>query len=358
MVVRKPETLACVNCLSIKEKNCVYYKNKVVVTRHGGPEVLQLCREELPEPAANEVLVRVLMAGVGYADIMAQRGGYPLAPRPPFTPGYDFAGVVEKAGNDVKDYREGDHVAGLNPYFGCYSSHVCVPRDFLVPFPENLDPAEVCSLVLNYLAAYCILHKKAKLQGGETVLVHSAAGGVGSALVQLATLEGAVVFGTASLQKHDLVRGLGAVPIDYQSRDFLEILLGIHPQGIDAAFDPFGGDVLRRSYRVVKRGGRVVSYGFAGSSFGGLLPMVLGVTQLAFMKLIPDGKKVYLCALPGEVKKHPHWYRQALSALIRLLESGKIKPVIGAIYSLDEAAKAHELLESGRAEGKILLRCS
>lgn len=330
---------------------------QVVIKRHGGPEVLEVVESIASAPKPNEVRVRVSVAGVGYSDVMAQRGGYPLAPKPPFTPGYDFAGVVDEVGDDVREFKKGDHVVALNPGFGCYSEYVCIPSRYLVPFPEHLDPAEVCCLVLNYLTAYCILYKKANVKEGQTVLVHSAAGGVGSALVQLATLAGAKVFGTASLKKHDIVNSLGAVAIDYKSNDFIEVIRSEYSAGIDAAFDPIGGEHLLRSYKVVKRGGTVVSYGFAGNNYGGVLPMILGVAQLALLKLIPDGKKVHLCALPAECKKNVLWYREALSFLVRLLEEGKIRPIVGEKIPLKKAHRAHELLEGGMVGGKILLLC-
>lgn len=331
---------------------------RIVIEKHGDPEVLGIRKCVAPEPGSDEVRVRVLNAGVGYSDVMAQRGGYPLAPSPPFTPGYDFAGIVDKVGDNVSGFESGQHVVALNPRFGCYAEYVCIPAKFLVPFAANLDPAEVCSLVLNYLTAYCILHKKAAISSGQNVLVHSAAGGVGSALVQLSALHDVTVYGTASAEKHELVRRMGATPIDYKSVDFVDFIKTRHPKGIDAAFDPIGGGNLRRSYSVVGRGGRVVSYGFAGNNFGGLIPMVLGVSQLVLLNLIPDGRRVRLCALPAEVKKNTDWYKQALSSLIGLLEAGKIKPIIGARIPLAEASRAHELLESGKVSGKIVLHCS
>lgn len=331
---------------------------QVVVKKHGGPEVLEIVQGVAPEPKPNEIRVKITVAGVGYSDVMAQRGGYPLAPKPPFIPGYDFSGTVDEIGDGVTDFKKGDSVVGLNPYFGCYSEYLCIPSKFVVPYPNHLDSSEVCSLVLNYLTAYCILYKKAKIKTGQNILVHSAAGGVSSALVQLAILSGANVFGTASLQKHELVRGLGAIPIDYKSDDFVEFIKSKYPKGIDAAFDPIGGDNLRRSYSIVKSGGTVVSYGFAGNSFGGIVSNIYGVIQLALLKAMPDGKKVYLCALPAESKKDILWYREALSSLVVLLEEGKIKPIVGEKVKLKEAYKAHELLEAGTVSGKIVLQCS
>lgn len=331
---------------------------RVLIDRYGPPEVMKLAEEPLPEPGPGQVRVKILAAGVGYSDVMAQRGGYSLAPRLPFTPGYDFAGEVDKLGAGVVDMAVGQTVAALQPDFGCYARYLCVPASILVPYPAQLDAAEVVSLVLNYLTAHCILHKKAGVQRGDTALVHSAAGGVGTALIQLGGLAGLKLYGTASRAKADLVRQLGAIPIDYQSEDFVAVLREAVPGGVDAAFDPMGGSNLRRSYRTVKRGGRVVCYGFAGNHFGGLLPMATGVAQMAALNLLPDGKRVLLCATPAECRKDVRWYKDTLALLIGLLAKGAIKPVVGATFALADVSKAHALLESGKATGKVVLACA
>jgi len=330
-------------------------RRRIVVTTHGDTGVLRVIDEKRPEPAPGQVRVRVLAAGVGYSDVMAQRGGYPLAPRPPFTPGYDFAGIVDRLGAGVTGIEPGQYVAALNPALGSYAEYVCLRPQLLVPVPGQPDPAEVVSLVLNYLTAHCILHLKGRLRAGETVLIHAAAGGVGTALLQLGGLLGLRMYGTASRAKHDTVRQHGGIPIDYRGEDFVERLRREEPGGVDAAFDPVGGANLRRSYATLRRGGRLVSYGFAGDSFGGLGTMVTGVAQMAALKLWPDGRRVRLCACPGEVKKDPAWYRATLGELLALHAAGAIRPVIGAQLPLAEAAQAHRLLEQGRVSGKIVL---
>ncbi|CZF78236.1 Quinone oxidoreductase 1 [Grimontia celer] len=330
---------------------------RVIINQHGAPKVLETLTETMPTPQANEVRVKVLAAGVGYADIMAQRGGYPLAPKTPFTPGYDFAGIVDEVGEGVTGFKKGDHVTALNPFFGCYSEFLCIDSQYLVKYPKHLSPAEVCSLCLNYLTAYCILFQKADIQPGQTLLVHSGAGGVGSALIQLATAAGARVLSTASKSKHDLVRTLGATPVDYQAEDFVRVVKSQFPKGIDAAFDAFGGSHLNRTCRVVKRGGTIVSYGFSGGKFGGLLPMILGIAQVGFINLMPNGKQVYFCALPQEVRKNVSWYREALTSLINKLEVGELRPIVAEQVPLSEAYRAHELIENRIVSGKVVLVC-
>lgn len=330
---------------------------RVVIAGHGGVDVLQMVDEPIPEPGPGQVRVWVLAAGVGYADVMAQHGGYPLAPKLPFTPGYDLVGIVDEVARGTTGPEKGQYVAALNPAFGSYAEYVCVPLEFLVPIPAGLDPAEVVSLILNYLTAHCMLHRKGQLQNGETVLIHAAAGGVGTALLQLGGLLKLKMYGTASARKHPTVRQYGGIPIDYEHEDFLEYIRGEEPEGVDAAFDPFGGVNLRRSYRAVRKGGRVVSYGFAGEDFGGTRQMLLGVLQMVLLNFRPNGKRVMLCATPGEVKKDNAWYRNTLVELMNLLTAGKIKPVIGARVPLAEVRRAHEMLEQGAVSGKVVLVC-
>jgi len=330
---------------------------RIVINGQGSTDVLETVEEPIPEPLAGDVRVKVLAAGVGYSDVMAQHGGYPLAPKVPFTPGYDFVGVVDRVSSTTSGVDEGQYVAALNPEFGSYAQYVCLPPKMLVPVPSDLEPTEVVSLILNYLTAHCILHSKGQVKNGETVLIHAAAGGVGTALLQLGKLSNLTMYGTASANKLSTIEEHGGIPIDYKSQDFLQYLRREVPGGIDAAFDPIGGDNLSRSYRAIRKGGRVVSYGFAGEKFGGLKLMVLGALKVALLNCRPDGKRVKLCATPGEVKKNNAWYRETLAELIDMLSAGKIKPVVGAQIPLLEVKRAHQLIEQGGVTGKVVLVC-
>jgi len=340
--------------LSIKPIHMKKHK-RIVIEANGSTDVLNTVEEALPDPKPGEVRVRVLAAGVGFADVMAQHGGYPLAPKLPFTPGYDFTGIVDQIGEGVTDVVEGQYVAALNPQFGCYAEYICVRSELLVKVPEELDPAEVVSIILNYLTAHCILHKKGHLSEKESVLIHAAAGGVGTALLQLGNLLDLKMYGTASKRKHDIVRQFGGIPIDYRNQDFLEFIRKEMPDGVDAAFDPIGGANLRRSYQIVRKNGRIISYGFAGKKFGGLGRMVFGVLLMSLLNIFPDGKRVRLCATPGEVKKDKPWYRETLAELLSMLSDRKIQPVIGARIPLVEVQHAHRLMEEGSVCGKVVL---
>src|SRR5438034_6774542 len=193
---------------------------RVVVDHFGGPEVLRVVEEDVPQPGPGEVRVRVLAAGVSFSDALLRAGTYLGGPKPPFTPGYELVGVVEKRGPGCSRLREGDRAAALTVW-GADAERVCVPEKYAVEVPEDLDPAEVVSLVLPYMTAYQLLHRVARVKRGETVLVHGAAGRVGSAVLELGVLAGLRLYGTASARDRAAVERLGSVAIDYRNEDFL-----------------------------------------------------------------------------------------------------------------------------------------
>jgi NADPH2:quinone reductase len=217
---------------------------RVVVTQHGGPEVLQVVEEELPEPGVDEVRVKVLAAGVSAFDLIYRRWGrLPGSPRLPFSLGEDVVGAVDKLGERVSSLELGQNVAGATFSLGVgggYTEFICLPEGELVPVPLGLDPAEAVCLVANYLTAHLHLHRIARVRSGERVLVHGAAGGVGTALLELGKLAGLEMYGTASKYNHELVSALGATPIDYHTEDFVERIRSLTSDGVDAVVDAMG----------------------------------------------------------------------------------------------------------------------
>ena len=215
--------------------------HRVVLSQHGGPEALHLLEEDLPEPGAGEVRVRVLAAGVSAFDLIYRRWSrLPGSPRVPFTLGEDVVGTVDVLGKGVSSLELGQMVAGGTWALGVgggYAEHVCLSERELVPVPTGLDPAEAVSLVVNFLTAHLHLHHIAEARSGERVLVHGAAGGVGTALLQLGKLAGLEMYGTASKHNHDLVTALGATPIDYRSEDFVERIHSLTGDGVDVVVD-------------------------------------------------------------------------------------------------------------------------
>jgi len=331
--------------------------HRVVVTRHGGPEVLQNLEEELPEPQAGEVRVRVLAAGISGYDLMFRNSGrLPGTPKVPFTLGEDIVGVVDKLGEGVSTLELGQMVAGATFCLGTgggYTEFICLPSSELVPVPPGVDPAEAVCLVVNYLTAHMAMHTSAKVGSGERVLVHGAAGGVGSALLQLGKLAGLEMYGTASKYNHELVSALGATPIDYRSEDFVERIRALTGVGVDVVFDPIGGArQVWRSNRALRKGGRLVWFGMAATKKGGLKVIPLTLLTVFLLKLIPDGKQA---PLAPDLSKDNAWYRATLTELLDLLAAGQIKPLVAERIPLAEAARAHELLERGGYGGKVVL---
>jgi NADPH:quinone reductase-like Zn-dependent oxidoreductase len=244
---------------------------RIIVTHYGGPDELRVVEEECPEPKNGEVRVRVLAAGVSLPDVMMREGIHPETPLLPFTPGWDLVGVVDRLGAGVSGTEPGQIVAAL-PITGAYAELVCLQLRELVPVPSGLDAAEAVSLVLNYVTAYQMLHRSAKVRSGQRALIHGAAGGVGSALAQLGRLAGLEMYGTCSSRGASAVSDLGAIPIDYQHLDFVEEIHRLTGEGVDVVLDSIGGTHIWRSRKALRSGGRVVAYGLTSSLRGGRLP--------------------------------------------------------------------------------------
>ncbi|MGD9147987.1 MAG: medium chain dehydrogenase/reductase family protein [Anaerolineae bacterium] len=330
---------------------------RVVVTKHGGPEVLQVVVEDLPEPGAGEVRVKVLAAGISGYDLMDRRYSFPGGPALPYTPGQDIVGLVDRLGEGVSTLEPGQEVAGFTfGDAGGYAEYLCRPASELVPVPPGLDPAEAVCVVVNYLTAHMVMHGTAQARSGERVLVHGAAGGTGSALLELGRLAGLEMYGTASQYNHELVSSLGATPIDYRTEDLIERIQALCG-GVDAVLDPVGGARhVWRSYRALRKGGRYVGYGMAATSKGGMRAIPLTMLMLALLKIIPGGKQASMSSeIASFSKTHDGWYRETLAELLDLLAAGKLKPVVAGRIPLLEAARAHELLERGGYAGKVVL---
>ncbi|HVN74856.1 MAG TPA: medium chain dehydrogenase/reductase family protein [Thermoanaerobaculaceae bacterium] len=342
---------------------------RIVVTHYGGPDALQVLEEEVPEPNDGEVRVRVHAAGVSLPDVMAREGIHPETPKVPFTPGWDLVGVVDRLGAGVPGIEEGQAVAAM-PIHGAYAEYVCLPQRELVPVPPGLDPAEAVSLVLNYITAFQMLHRSAKVAPGQSALIHGAAGGVGTALLQLGRLAGLKeMYGTCSSRGAQAVSDLGGIPIDYTSRDFVAEIHRLTGDGVDAAFDPMGGPHLWRSRKALRRGGTVVGYGLISSIRGeglssgrpGRRRRFRGTAafgaHIAGGWLLPGRRRVVPYSIQTLKRLKPEMFRDDLTALLDLLKREKIKPLVARRFPLAEARQAQELLGKGGVVGKIVLVC-
>jgi NADPH:quinone reductase-like Zn-dependent oxidoreductase len=329
---------------------------RVIVTEFGGPEVLKVVEEAAPpEPGPGEVRVKVLVTSACFTDTMIRKGVYRnVKEKPPFSPGYDVVGVVDELGAGVTKLKVGQRVADLT-VTGAYSQYICRPESSLVPVPAGLDPAEAVSLVLSYVTAYQMLHRSARIQRGQRILIHGAGGAVGTAMLQLGKELDLEMYGTASKSKHELVASLGATPIDYRSEDFAERVRGLTGDGVHAAFDPIGGDNFKRSFKSLRRGGTLVAYGFYDNAMGkgGNVPLEFMLVKL--WDILPNGRSTAFYSIGPLREKHADWFHADLTELFNLLAQGKIKPVIAERMGLTEAARAHELVERAAVRGKIVL---
>ncbi len=334
---------------------------EIVLPGVGAPETLQVRRRELPPPGAGEALIRVEATGVSFAEQGMRRGRYPGQPAFPFVPGYDLVGIVEDLGPGGAGVAVGQRVAAVTK-IGGWASHVVLPAADLVPVPDGLDAAAAETAVVNGVTAWQMLHRLARVRAGQTVLVHGASGGVGVLLVQLARLAGARVIGTASPAKHDAVRALGAEPLDYHVDDLAARVRALAPGGVDAVFDNVGGQGLHDSWRMLTRGGTLVSYGMAskldgqGSMMAAFIPL-LG--RIYLWNALPNGRHAHFYDLWSGKRLRPRAFRRkmraALTEVFALLAQGRIQARVARQLPLEQAAEGLRLAESGTVSGKVVL---
>jgi NADPH:quinone reductase-like Zn-dependent oxidoreductase len=328
----------------------------VIVTRNGGPEVLQVVENDLRSPAAGEVRIKVLAAAVSRPDITVRQGkalysGTPLGQKVPFAPGYTVTGLVDAIGPGVREVQAGERVGALT-VTGGYSEYLNWKSSRLIPVSPSLDPGEAVTLVLNYLVAYQALHRKAKVKAGQKALIIGASGGIGTALLQLGRLAGLELYGLASPEKHIVLRQYGALPLDYRGKSWADKLRQLQPQGFDVVIDGVMSlETVQAGLSLLRRGGTLVSFGEPAGF------RVLGriLTMLITVNLLPNGKSFKLYGTSTYFLGDRKPYLEDWAVLLRLLEERKIQPVIAARFPILEAARANALMESGTAIGNIVL---
>lgn len=335
---------------------------RIELTAFGGPENLRVVQEShLPEPAPGQVRVKVLTAGTGFTDTIIRQGQYvDVKDKPPFTLGYDWFGVVDKVGAGVTQLKAGDFVADM-PVIGGYTQYLCVDASRVVPCPQGLDPAEAVCMILSYTTAYQMLTRECQLNKGDKILVHAAGGAVGTALLELGRLMGLTVYGTASAAKHDLVRSLGATPIDYRKEDFVQRTLALSGGGVQAVFDTIGGRNWSRSYQCLAPGGKLVGFGALQLTTGEeKVPALLwGFLKLLLLwKLLPDGRQSSFYNIQKRREKLPVEFRVDVQSLMAMLAAGKLKPCVAARVPLAQAAEVHRQIDKAEIAGKVVLVCS
>jgi NADPH2:quinone reductase len=329
-------------------------KNRVVqVRRFGDPDGLAVVDAPLPTPGRGEVRVRVLASGMEYTDVLIRRHLYPQTARhrPPFVLGYDVVGEIDQLGAGVHRLRIGDRVADMT-VLGSNATYRTLSADNVTLVPSGVDAAEAATLILSWTTAYQLLHRAARVQPGQRVLVHGAAGAVGQALLVLGKLAGVEMWGAARGHAA-LIRELGATPIDYLREDFTRVL----PGGFDVVFDGIGEDGFRRSFAALKRGGRLCAFGYSAGvqAQRRMFTMLMWIARLYLWRFLPGGKRAAFYSINVLRLRRPAWFREDLQRLFALLAEGAIRPRVAERISFDEFAKAHARLEAGGLEGKLVL---
>lgn len=334
------------------------------VGNFGGPDRMALRRAASPEPGENQVLVAVRFSGLNFADILMRMGIYPGGPRPPFVPGFEIAGTIEKAGASSRR-QAGERVLAMLPSGG-YADRVVINDSQAVPLPDTMPFQEAAAFPVNYLTAWEMIVRVAHLQAGERILIHTAAGSVGVAATQIARSRSAEIFGTASASKHEFLRQQGVHHmIDYHAADFESeinrITRASGDAGIDVVLDPLGGRATRKNYRLLRSGGRLIVFGFSRAVTGerrslAALPELAAMPRFNPLGMMRANTTVSGFHL-GRINS-PERLREDLAALFELYAAGSIRPVIGRVFPLEEAANAHRFIQQRANIGKVLLDCS
>jgi NADPH:quinone reductase len=330
-------------------------RNRVIQLRQfGGPEGLEVVDAPLPTAGQGEVRVRVLASGLEYTDTLIRRHLYPqtASRRPPFVMGYDVVGEIDQLGNGVSGFQLGDRVADMT-VLGSNAAYRTLRASHLTPVPAGVDVAEAATLILSWMTAYQLLHRAARVQREQRVLVHGAAGAVGQALLVLGGMAGLQMWGGAHGKHAALIRDFGATPIDYKREDFTRVL----PGGFDVVFDGIGEDGYRRSFAALKPGGLLCAYGYSAGVQGqqSMLTMLMWIARLYVWRWLPGGRRAFFYSINAMRLRQPAWFREDLNQLFAMLAGGGIHPRVAERISLDQVADAHRRLEAGGLEGKLVL---
>ena len=334
----------------------------VWIPKFGKPDVLEVRRKEDPSPGPGEVRIRVRASGINFAEIMARQGLYQDAPPPPMVVGYEVSGVIDAVGEGVVDRSEGQRVIALTR-FGGYADTVCVDAEQCYAMPEGMSFEEGAAIPVNYLTAYHMLFNVFRVRAGDHVLIHQAAGGVGTAASQLCRSVGGVSsYGTASKSKHDYVRENGCDhPIDYHSVDYAEEIMKLTDgRGVDVVLDALGGSDWKKGYSLLRPGGLLIPFGWANMAKYGKRRMTHVLGQFSRMpwwtpvRLMQDNKGVAGVNM-GHLWDERELARGAFTALLKLYEDGAIKPHVDRTFPFEQAAEAHAYIEAGQNLGKVLL---
>ncbi len=331
---------------------------------HGDSKTAFEMREEKdPLPAEGEVLIEVEVSGLNFADVLARWGLYPDSPKIPCVLGYEVVGRVVAAGNGIEKLSAGDRVLAFTR-FGGYASKVAVSAMAVAKISEEMDAGVAAALSTQYCTAWFAAEEMVRLFPGDHVLIQAAAGGVGTALVQIAKRRGCVVFGTAgSPAKLDYLKEIGVDhPINYRQKDFAKEIRSIcGDRGLDVVFDSIGGKTFRQGFNLLTSGGRIVSLGVAGMTgsrldFLRILRTVLGFGFFHGLQLLSNSKSVLGVNMLRIVEDKPEGLQRCIRTVLDLAEKGELSPKVGGEYPAEKIAEAHEFLGMRKSTGKVILK--
>ena len=333
------------------------------LVKYGASQTAFEVREtKKPSPSRDQVLIKVAAFGLNFADVMARLGLYKAAPPLPAILGYDVVGHVEECGSNISGLKVGDRVVALTR-FGGYAEYAVAEEAMTHKIPETFSAGIAVALATQYSTAYFLSHTMANLQEGDRVLVHAAAGGVGTALVQMALLKKCLVFGTcSSVEKMEYVKKLGVHhPINYKNNDFeTEVRLLNKDNGLDVIFDPVGGTSVRKGFRLLGAGGRLLTFGVSSMnknpSFFGKLKVLFQFGLYHPLQFLGGSKGMIGVNMLTVGEERPDKVANAMKAVIQLTEKGDLKPFVGAEYNIEQLAVAHQSLESRKSMGKIVVK--
>jgi NADPH:quinone reductase-like Zn-dependent oxidoreductase len=327
---------------------------RIVARRHGDPDVLEWKEVPLPLPGSGEVRIELEAASVNFTDTLVRRGLYPMARKLPVTPGYDFVGRIDALGEGVDKWKVGDRVADM-VVTGGYSKHIICKASDPVRVPESVDPAEAATLVLSGVTAYQLIYRAASVRPGMTVLVHAAGGAVGRCMVELLQELAVNVYGTAREIHHEAMAEMGATPIDYTTTDWEAEASRLVPEGFHVVYDSVGEDGYRKSYRCLRRRGKLVAFGLTAKLKSGKANPMGDFLRLGFWRLIPNGRSVGFYFIRNKGGRKRRAYSEDLAVLFAMLERREIHPEVEERLPLTEAAEAHRRVEAGGLQGKLVL---
>lgn len=323
----------------------------VMLTKKGGPEALQIVDLPIEPPGPGQLRVRVRATGVGSTDLMMLAGNYSYAPKIPFVPGYEVSGVIEAIGAGVTGFEVGERVAALTVYGG-FAEVLYREAEHFLPIPDGVSDRDAAAVILNYVTAWQMIHRVAKVRSGQTALVTGAAGGVGIAALQLLRLAEVKTYGAASGAKHATLRSLGAIPIDSRAGPIDRLMHALEPKGVDCVFDAVGGANIGPCIGALRRGGVLVGFGFMGApKMLSQLAMFANIFVVARLR----GRRGKFYGITMLYRKDAKPFREDLPRVFALLAEKKVDPMVNRTFPLLEARQALEYLAAGSVQGKIVL---